>query len=737
MSDRDQVDLTDGYDVMPSDDEPTNDLLADDLLADDLLASDLLADDSQVEDPPVDDPPAEPPAEPSVDEWVDPMEESYESSAEPSGLSHRAGVPAKQPLPPPQRKRSASPAALGLLLFVATLVAGLGLSYGVLMVVGGSPQQLLNFDGLMQLDRILAFDLYPTNLFWMMAVGAALIAFLVGAAVARAIRGANGRAEHAEQMIDRITALDIEDGQGWQADELGTDPRVSAFAANTLGAYRLLQNKTARYIGQEGELHRLEKALMDGTRVDLADGYENPAVGSLADEVLRVFDDWVTAVQNSKKSDQKVSSSGSELIGVVMDACAWNVATLDQINAQGASLERLGLKIGKLAESNGDSSADSDEDVYAEAVAGIEEDLEALAEAIESLPDADAASQIVDLVDQASKLTFQIAMETARLGNKGQKLLPMTQDLEELITEARDLTGGRKRKSGRGSKFGRLFKRARKRLAVLGTGDESQSGATDIADALTGEIGPLTKKISETAQSIAHKFNLQTDRLIQLGTGVGELTGEEFDSSEIESGDPMNPPTGELAVDAFDPFHAGGKQTDPEQAGLVSDPFASAPNSPLDDPSSADEATSDSASTSSTEMSPALAGFSLDAPVEEKRESVVEPVEAAEPAEAAEPVEAAEPAEAVESVEAAEPAEAAKSDEIAADPAEPSAAAAEVATDDTAPSQSDTVDLSAEDDQVYDLAELGAVPLDEGADPAPAEDDRIYELSELGAVAMN
>ena len=52
-------------------------------------------------------------------------------------------------------------------------------------------------------------------------------------------------------------------------------------------------------------------------------------------------------------------------------------------------------------------------------------------------------------------------------------------------------------------------------------------------------------------------------------------------------------------------------------------------------------------------------------------------------------------------------------------------------------SQSDTADLSAEDDRVYDLAELGAVSLDEGADPAPAEDDRVYELSELGAVAMD
>ena len=489
--------------------------------------------------------------------------------------------------------------------------------------------------------------------------------------------------------------------------------------------------KTARYIGQEGELHRLEKALMDGTRVDLADGYENPAVGSLADEVLRVFDDWVAAVQNSKKSDQKVSSSGSELIGVVMDACSWNATTLDQINAQGASLERLGLKIGQFAESNGDSSADADDDVYAEAVAGIEEDLEALAEAIESLPDADAASQIVDLVDQTSKLTFQIAMETARLGDQGQKLLPMTQDLEELITEARDLTGGRKRKSGRGSKFGRLFKRVRKRLAVLGTGDESQPGATDIADALTGEIGPLTKKISESVRSIAHNFNLQTDRLIQLGTSVGELTGEEFDSSEIESGDPMNPPTGELAVDAFDPFNAGGKQTDPEQAGLVSDPFASAPNSPLEDPPSADDAARDSAPNSSTEMSPALAGFSLDATVEDEQDPAVEPAESTEPADSVELAESAEPG------ESAEPAEAAKSDEIGVDPAEPSAAAAEVATDNAVPLPSDTVALSVEDDQVYDLAELGAVPLDEGADPAPAEDDRIYELSELGAVAVN
>ena len=37
-----------------------------------------------------------------------------------------------------------------------------------------------------------------------------------------------------------------------------------------------------------------------------------------------------------------------------------------------------------------------------------------------------------ELVDRGSKLAFQIAMEVARLGPRGERLLPMTQALEEL-----------------------------------------------------------------------------------------------------------------------------------------------------------------------------------------------------------------------------------------------------------------------------------------------------------------
>ena len=63
-------------------------------------------------------------------------------------------------------------------------------------------------------------------------------------------------------------------------------------------------------------------------------------------------------------------------------------------------------------------------------------------------------------------------------------------------------------------------------------------------------------------------------------------------------------------------------------------------------------------------------------------------------------------------------------------------------TQDTTPGPEPEPALSADEEKVYDLAEFGAVRIDQdGEQDAPAgeegQDDRIYDLAEFGAVALN
>ncbi len=45
----------------------------------------------------------------------------------------------------------------------------------------------------------------------------------------------------------------------------------------------------------------------------------------------------------------------------------------------------------------------------------------------------DQMGKMNSLVDRGSKLAFQMAMEVARLGTRGERLLPMTQSLGRLM----------------------------------------------------------------------------------------------------------------------------------------------------------------------------------------------------------------------------------------------------------------------------------------------------------------
>ena len=118
------------------------------------------------------------------EDWSEPEAEEMDNYAADSVEMAAGGHPdpvldeateAKPDLQNERREATASPLALGTLFFLATVVAAVGLGYGVMIALGGSPAQLLDFGGLLAFDRILNFDAHPANLFWLLAVAVTVL----------------------------------------------------------------------------------------------------------------------------------------------------------------------------------------------------------------------------------------------------------------------------------------------------------------------------------------------------------------------------------------------------------------------------------------------------------------------------------------------------------------------------------------------------------------------------------
>lgn len=634
----------------------------------------------------------------SEDEWSDSMdgEVVHYADEDYAAVGGDSQVPTYEndleATPPPSQERRetfAPPLALGMLFFLATIAAAVGIGYGVMLALGGHPSQLLDFDGLRNFDRLFAFGEHPVNLFWLLAIAVMVLGLLVSGAVARVVRKVRQQAEWRQALLDRLTALTLESEEAWHAEELQDDPAVAAFAANILHEWRVVQGKLTRSISQDAELRRLEKALIDNTRVDMTSGFESPAVSSLADEVLRQFDDRLSAEQEGQALLARLADDGGDQVAILNEACSWNSATLDQISVQGAAIERLGVKAKKMSEAArnlGDSLSGEDRRA---ALTRMQEELASIP--LGSGNDGTGAPNagLRDVADRAGKLTFKITMEVARLGAKGEHLLPLTQALEELTNSFRDLADGGTGNGGAGqNELAAALGRVRQRLATLQESEELVGEPLEAWNQLVdsaGEIPPLARQISEQLVALARDFNQQTDRLVDLGRRYGELTGVPFDSQAPASGQASTPPAGGLDVEQHDPF--GSRNVTVEPTPQVADPFAGASNSPF-----GDDVTTGATNPNGSIMEPELP-----------------PIAQTDPSKASD------------------------------GPPEPGAIDLDSGPEskpEAATTAAPEVALSSDEDRIYDLAEFGAVPLTEEAGTATATEDRIYDLEEFGAVAI-
>jgi len=127
-----------------------------------------------------------------------------------------------------------------------------------------------NPGGLLKWDEILDFSLHPWNLLYFVAASTILLCFLGGWAMSAALKMAAGRLRLSEELLHKVVGLRLDDEQPWQDSALKKDPAVSTFVSETLGSHRMLESRLKRYIGFEGELRRLEKAVSTDNRGEIS-----------------------------------------------------------------------------------------------------------------------------------------------------------------------------------------------------------------------------------------------------------------------------------------------------------------------------------------------------------------------------------------------------------------------------------------------------------------------------------
>ena len=616
-----------------------------------------------------------------------------------------------------KRHRGISAMGLGFLFTASVLVAGVGIGGAILLAEGVHPRTLWNPNNLLQVDQLLNFADHPLNILYMVSMGVVFLALLGSFKMSKAAMEANRRTQDAENMLERVTALSLDRQQEWQSQEFKEFPPAEAFVVRILGAWRLQAARQKRLMGVEGELHRLEKALSTNSREDLTGRFDHPAVGRLADEMIRYFDARDLAAGKLEEYEAKDQENTKEILDQLQESRQWNGATLDNLGLQSTALDELVGQMDNLARHLETSLAEAgSKDGMTDIIEGIRKDLDG--HTAGSHQSAQPLAGLNDLVDQGSKLAFQIAMEVARLGPRGERLLPMSQSLEDLTTGFRklaDQVNNTNGDAGDGQSFRSVHKKL-ETLAALITEDD-QAPWRDLADEVP-DFGPAAARISGKLTRMVDEFDQQEDRFVRIGSSFATMTGAFFDSNSIPRKDSSEAPVSSLGIVRTE---APARDTGDVEKPIEMDPFSSS-DTPL---MSGDDQSSDpdfSASVlpgletqgpvlSSTDDRPEVgveepSGFSLDVdgtgemslPGDEEKVYDLEEFDVA-------------PA-------AVEP-ETEDADEVF-----------ELSDFGAMPAAVEETPVS---EDVYDLMDLGGVSLEPAAEPAaePA-DEEVYELSDFG-----
>jgi hypothetical protein len=431
-----------------------------------------------------------------------------------------------------KRRRGISAIGLGIMFTASILVAGVGIGGAILLAEGVHPASLWQPQNLLQIDQLLNFADHPLNILYMVTLGIVFLALLGSYKMSKAAVEANARTRDAENMLDALTALSLDKQEDWQSQLFKEFPPAEAFVIRTLGAWRLQKARQKRLMGVEGELHRLEKALLTNSRSDLTGRFDHPAVGRLADEMIRYFDARDNAVRKLEAYENKDRDDNTEFMDTLAECRGWNRSTMDQLGVQCASLDELAGQMEDLAQHVEKASAETGAiEGMTDIIEGIRQDI--ALQSTGGLATDQTASELNDLVDRGSKLAFKIAMEVARLGPRGERLLPMSQSLEDLTTGFRQLTDrvNDRDLGNAGMPPQKSIHKKLDTLAAMITRDDNAPWQ-DVVDEVQ-DFGPAAARISGHVNRLVDGCNDQEDRLVQLGVSYAKVTGADFDSHSI------------------------------------------------------------------------------------------------------------------------------------------------------------------------------------------------------------
>ncbi|HPF69534.1 MAG TPA: hypothetical protein PLQ13_02590 [Candidatus Krumholzibacteria bacterium] len=495
-----------------------------------------------------------------------------EAAADAPAEAPAAAAPAEAPAPsrrtPRKRQRPrVSGGGLGVLFAASTIVAAIGLAGAVVTAAGLDPVGLWQPQGLLDTTRLVDFQAHPLNLVYVVAFGTVLLALLGAASIARAVGAASRAAAADAVLVDKLTALRIDDEKGWQDPLFKQHATAAAFVNENVGAWRLNEARQRRATGLEGELQRLVRAAGAGNRAGLADRFDNPNVGSVADELVRYHDEREAAQQEAAAIRAKDREEAERLLNLIVEACGWSNAAMDKMGVQGRQFEQVAAAVRRLAD-QGSRGADDPVARSAAALASLRSHLTSLKPA-----PASGAADLDKLVDRANKLAFQIAMEVSRLGPRGERLLPMTQALEELATEFRSVGAG----VGRPEASDEAFAAADHTLGNVQHALEQAAAATAEWRRAANETAPVAATVAAQLAALTTGFNGQIERLNNAGEACARMTGLTFDPATVKAVDPVEAPQLDLGLSRFDPF--GSQAADPAPSSILGaapefDPFA-------------------------------------------------------------------------------------------------------------------------------------------------------------------
>jgi hypothetical protein len=629
-------------------------------------------------------------------------------------VEHVEPVAAAGPPPPPTTARpvatrrpsagrSAKALPWSLVYMASVIVAGVGLGGAVQLANAGVANGGILIAG--------------------MALVVGVVAAFGGRALGSALRNLERDRNEAGKLVDRLTALRLDNEVPWTDAALRDHPTAGAFASEVLGAWRLQGARLRRVNGVEGEVHRLQKALAENAREVLTGRFDSPAIGSLADEMVRFLDARNADAAELAELRRHNRDEAEAIVALIQEARAWNRATLEQIGTQGAALERmarrledLGSALGAGDKSTGTSAAGSQ---AAALLADIRRDLDA-----RSTSRAPQVAGLDDLAAQGSKLAFQIAMEVARLGPRGERLQPMSQSLEDLTTTLRQALDGGAPVAGEPSRLGAVLGKIDALSKQIGRGVAVEASPEALEE--ISRSGPVVGKVAANLADVARRFQVQSERLVKLGESFGALTGAPFDASALPGGQAEPAADNGLRVVPQDPFGREGAARAAVDPFVVDAPLATTPVSPL-------LSAEPSADTLPSFVDvPPQAGFSHDPQPEPLLESAPEP----EP----------------------ETAQVADDDAFVIERTSQGGSMLDHGADlAIAPLELETMvpvrdeqpylptprPVESEADRIHDLSEFGAVRLDQ--DPAidrdrnddrVSDDDQVHDLAEFGAVRV-